>query len=158
MIEETYLPLERGQLTVMRVRAAIVGGVILIAAIIVSLVLREIAHPFAVLIAPVIALLLLYPVLISPGRRYAAWGYRVDPDELHLKHGVWSQQETIVPLGRVQHIDVGQGAIERACGVTHLTLYTAGTAHSSVTLPGLTRQTAEALRDEIRNHIRQDLG
>lgn len=157
-MDNGFTPLERGQLTVMRIYAAIFGGVVLLAAVIAALVLRETFHPYAVLICPIVALLLLYPVLISPGKRYAAWGYRVDPDELHLKNGVWSQQETIIPLGRVQHIDVGQGAIERGCGVTHLTLYTAGTANSSVTLPGLTRETAEALRDKIRMHIRQDLG
>jgi uncharacterized protein len=35
-------------------------------------------------------------------------------------------------------------------------VHTAGTSHATVTLPGITRDTAEALRDRIREHIRTD--
>ena len=37
-----------------------------------------------------------------------------------------------------------------------LGIHTAGTAHSQVVLPGLSRETAEAMRAEIRSHIRQE--
>jgi membrane protein YdbS with pleckstrin-like domain len=69
---------------------------------------------------------------------------------------VWTQIDTTVPLRRVQHLDVAQGPLERLFGVTRLVLHTAGTANSEVVLPGLTRATAEAYRDDIRAHIRQE--
>ena len=56
----------------------------------------------------------------------------------------------------MQHIDVRQTALERAFGVTALVLHTAGTAHSRVVLPGLARETAEAIRDEARSVIAQE--
>jgi membrane protein YdbS with pleckstrin-like domain len=56
----------------------------------------------------------------------------------------------------VQHIDIAQGPIERMCEVWQLVLNTAGTLNSQVRLPGLSRATAEALRDEIRLHVRAD--
>jgi membrane protein YdbS with pleckstrin-like domain len=62
----------------------------------------------------------------------------------------------VVPLRRVQHLDVAQGPLERAFGVTRLVLHTAGTMNSQIVLPGLTRATAEGIRDEIRAHIRQE--
>jgi membrane protein YdbS with pleckstrin-like domain len=40
--------------------------------------------------------------------------------------------------------------------VSRLIVHTAGTLHSQVTLPGLTRPVAEAMRDEIRARIRQE--
>jgi uncharacterized protein len=144
----------------MRINAAIASIVLIIVSLVATQIINavfDIALPFWILTAPVL-LLAAWMTLRAPPRRFAAWGYRIDPEELHLKRGVYTQEETVVPLGRVQHIDVGQGAIERMCGVCHLTLHTAGTAHSSVTLPGLTRETAEGLRDEIRRHIRQDIG
>ncbi len=144
----------------MRIHAAITSLVLIIASVVATQALRsalEIAIPVWAITVPVL-LFAAWLTLRSPSRRYAAWGYRVDPDELHLKRGVLVQEETIIPNGRVQHIDIGQGAIERAYHVCHLTLHTAGTASSSVTLPGLSRETAEGLRDEIRKHIRQDLG
>jgi len=150
-------PLERGQLWVMRIHALIGAAILLVIAAVADAILRdEIAAPFGSVLAPVL-LILLYPVFIGPGRQFRAWGYRKDERDLHLGHGVWTQMQTIVPLRRVQHIDVSQGPIERAFGVCRLILHTAGTMHSRVTLPGLSRETAETMREDIRAHIRQDL-
>ena len=64
---------------------------------------------------------------------------------------------TVVPFGRVQHIDVAQGPIERSFGLATLILHTAGTRGASVPLPGLLFDEAERMRDRIRVKIRQDL-
>ena len=102
-------------------------------------------------------LLLVYPAIFGPIRHYRSWGYRMDEEELRLAHGVLTQVETLVPLKRVQHLDISQGPLERTFGVCRLVLHTAGTAHSQVVLPGLSRETAEAMRSEIRSHIRQEI-
>jgi membrane protein YdbS with pleckstrin-like domain len=102
------------------------------------------------------ALLVLWLAVIAPRRRWRAWGWALGPDELHVAHGVWTHVHTIVPLSRVQHIDIAQGPIERAFGVARLVLHTAGTSHAVVVLPGLSRSTAEAVRDSIRSRIRED--
>ena len=111
--------------------------------------------PPAYVLLPLLALLI-YPALVSPLRHYRSWGYRMDEEELRLAHGVLTQVEMLVPLKRVQHLDISQGPLERAFGVCRLVLHTAGTAHSQVVLPGLSRETAEAMRAEIRSHIRQE--
>jgi membrane protein YdbS with pleckstrin-like domain len=97
-----------------------------------------------------------WTALIAPSRRFAAWGWALAEDELHLACGVLTKTHTIVPLSRVQHLDVAQGPVERANGVARLVVHTAGTAHATVVLPGISRTTAEALRDTIRQHIRAD--
>jgi hypothetical protein len=81
----------------------------------------------------------------------------MDEEELHLRRGVWIQTETIVPLDRIQHIDISQGPIERPLAICRLVVHTAGTQHSQVVLPGLSRGDAERMRDEIRLRIRQDM-
>lgn len=105
----------------------------------------------------VLALFGIAQLLILPIRKYRSWSYQTDPDELHIHSGVLMRHETVIPLGRVQHIDVAQGPIERICKVCRLVLHTAGTHNNIVKLPGLSRETAEALRDSIRIHIRNDL-
>jgi hypothetical protein len=60
-------------------------------------------------------------------------------------------------LARVQHLDVAQGPLERTFGVARLILHTAGTSHAIVVLPGISRPTAEELRDTIRAHIRAEI-
>lgn len=149
-------PVERGQLWVMWIHALWMALVLIAGAITVESAIAKQggALPTGSILLPLI-LLLAYPVLFAPRRRYQALGYAVDAEELRIGRGVWTRTETIVPLGRVQHIDLSQGPIERACGVCRLVLHTAGTMNSLVVLPGLSRSTAEAIRDEIRTRIRQ---
>jgi len=149
-------PLDPAQLSVLRVRAAFTAAVMLV-----PVLVLESARPFDLVPAGAIgaaaALVLLGGALLLPPRRYRSWGYRMEEDELHVQHGVWTHTRTIVPFGRVQHIDVSQGPIERRYGVGTLILHTAGTRGSAVELPGLKFEEAGRMRDEIRGKIRQDL-
>ena len=149
-------PLERGQLGVMLVRSILFGLFLLGAAAIPAFATADETGIGPATILGGLALLLAYPVLVSPIRRYGSWGYALGADELRLTHGLWTHIDTVVPLRRVQHLDVAQGPLERAFGVTRLVLHTAGTMNSQIVLPGLTRATAEGIRDEIRAHIRQE--
>ena len=94
---------------------------------------------------------------VLPVRRYRGWGYREGEDEIEIRRGLLIRVRTIVPFGRVQHIDVAQGPIQRMFGLGTLILHTAGTHGASVPLPGLPVAEAEAMRDRIRAKIRQDL-
>jgi uncharacterized protein len=62
----------------------------------------------------------------------------------------------VVPFGRVQHIDVHQGPIDRFFGIATLTLHTAGSHNASVNLPGLGADLARTMREDIRSHIKRD--
>ena len=104
-----------------------------------------------------VALLALAALAWLPRRRWRAWGYREGEDELHVRHGLMVRTRTVVPFGRVQHIDVAQGPVERRFGLATLILHTAGTRGASVPLPGLPHAEAERLRDRIRVKIRQEL-
>lgn len=149
-------PIEPGQLWVMRIHALLVAVPLLIGGNFLDLAVGEqTAAPRGAVVLPLIALLL-FLVLVAPNRRWRAWGYRMDGDELEVRRGVWTQVHSVVPLHRVQHIDISQGAIERGFAVCRLVVHTAGTMHSQVVLPGLSRPTAEAMRDEIRSRIRQE--
>jgi hypothetical protein len=151
------LPLHQGQLSVLRVRAFLLALAVIAAIVGADLgPLRKTPVPFGAISGCVTLLLILW-ALWSPGRRYRSWGYRVEEDELHIQHGLWTRVRTVVPFGRVQHIDVAQGPIERQFGVARLILHTAGTRSSAVGLPGLESREAERIRDVIRSLVRQDL-
>ena len=118
--------------------------------------LRETMLPFGLVTVVYVALALI-ALAVLPRRRYRAWGYREEEDELHVRSGLWVQLRTVVPFGRVQHIDVAQGPVERRYGLATLILHTAGTRGASVALPGLLHGQAERMRDRIRGKIRQEL-
>ena len=150
-------PLDPRQRTVLRVRFAVALLIPVVAMAVLDIgPIRETPVPQG--LAPgIIALLALIGVIVLPGRRYRAWGYRESEDELFIRHGLFQRVTTVIPFGRVQHIDISQGPVERSCGVATLSLHTAGTRSAEVSLPGLAREDAERMRDRIRAQVRQDL-
>jgi len=150
-------PLHPSQVAVLRIRFAIAGLVLAIALLIAEAALaNENPLPFGAVLAAGIVLIL-FAVWRMPKRRYAAWGYRLEEDELAVRHGLLIRSLSLVPFGRVQHIDLAQGPLERAFGLATLVLNTAGTRGAAVKLPGLAQADAEEMRDHIRGKIRQDL-
>ena len=111
--------------------------------------------PRGAFLAPVL-LLALYLIVRTPLRRYQARGYQIGVDRLRVVRGLIFRSDTVVPFGRVQHIDVHQGPIERGYGLATLVLHTAGNHNASVALPGLGRDDALAMREEIRAHVKRE--
>lgn len=149
---EDLTPLDPAFKSMLRVQLALVGLVLLVAATI-----AEIAIPgwTGVVWAPVL-LVVAYALIRVPLTRYNARGYSLAGERLRVVRGVFFRSDTVVPFGRVQHIDVGQGPLERAFGLATLTVHTAGSHNASVSLPGLAQNDANAMREDIRAAIRRD--
>ncbi len=103
-----------------------------------------------------VMLLALLALIFLPQRRYNARGYHMSADRLRVVRGVLWHSDTVVPFGRVQHIDVHQGPVERFFGLATLTLHTAGNHNASVHLPGLSGDLARQMREDIRAHIKRE--
>lgn len=111
--------------------------------------------PFGVLTGAVLSVGLAY-VLTWPRLRYRAWGFALRPEELYMEHGVLRHVRTVVPLRRIQHIDVSQDLIEREFSLGRLVVHTAGSRSSDVVIPGLPLSEAERIRDEVKRFILED--
>lgn len=111
--------------------------------------------PTGSFIVPVL-LLGAFVLIRVPMRRYHARGYQMGQDRLRVVRGLLFRSDTVVPFGRVQHIDVNRGPLERIYGLSTLVLHTAGNHNASVSLPGLAESDAVAMREEIRAHVRRD--
>lgn len=150
-------PLEPAHLTVLRLTFAINALIVVVLFLFADVLqVRRDLLPFGLVTGAGVVLALLM-IVVMPRRRYRAWGYEPREDELVVKHGLMIRRLTVVPFGRVQHIDVAQGPLQRPFALATLVLNTAGTRGAAVKLPGLAIGTAEAMRDHIRGKIRQDL-
>jgi membrane protein YdbS with pleckstrin-like domain len=107
---------------------------------------------------PSIALPIVAVISLStaPQRIYARLRYRVTERFLQVMRGWLFHTDTIVPLVRVQHLDVTRGPLDKMFGTATLVVHTAGTHNSIVTLPGLSPERAAEIRDAIREHVRTD--
>ena len=144
--------LDRRFMNVLRWRGAVMALILLVAGGVGELILADQGVPNGLAVVPAIAIGA-WLTLVAPGRKFAHWGFALDDRELQVAHGWLMRVHTIVPIGRVQHIDLSQGPIERLCGVATVVLHTAGTDHSRVAVPGLSRDAAEGVRDRIRAAI-----
>jgi hypothetical protein len=86
---------------------------------------------------------------VWPEKAWRHASYRVSGRGIEIRRGVWWRTVITVPRSRVQHTDVTQGPIERSFGLGTLVLFTAGTDHSKVVLPGLAYGDASAIRDRL---------
>ena len=151
-MDEPLTPLHPNHVKEMRVQVLLTSLPFVIAALVLES--RALLFPGAFLVPVLLAFG--FVVLRIPLRRYSARGYDLGEDRLRVAKGLLFRSDTVVPFGRVQHIDVNQGPLERAFGLATLTLYTAGSHNASVTVPGLGHDTALAMREAIRAHIRRD--
>lgn len=140
----------------LRVRATLTSIPFLVGALVLETVFKgEGLFPSGIIAGPVL-LIALALIIRVPQTRYNARGYQISADRLRVVRGLMFRFDTVVPFGRVQHIDVHQGPLDRFFGIATLTLHTAGSHNASVSLPGLGEELAREMREEIRAHIRRE--
>ena len=103
-----------------------------------------------------VLLLSILVALLIPKLKYKFWKYELRGEELFLQRGIFNRVSTIVPLRRIQHLDVSQDIIEKEFSLAKLIVHTAGTRSSDVVLPGLHHDVAEGLRDTVKDYILED--
>ena len=152
MDDDALTPLDPAYASMLRLQFAIVSLVLVAGATV-----AELAIPGWTGVVWVPAILFSLWLLIRlPMRRYAARGYMLAEERLRVVRGILFRSDTVVPFGRVQHIDLNQGPFERLFHLATLTVHTAGSHNASVSLPGLSQADANAMREEIRAAIRRD--
>ncbi|WSQ10937.1 PH domain-containing protein [Streptomyces sp. NBC_01231] len=82
------------------------------------------------------------------GRNWRSWRYAERADDLLISRGVLWQEETVVPYGRMQLVEVTSGPVERHFRLASVQLHTAAAA-TDATIPGLDPAEAERLRDRL---------
>ncbi|MFF3850134.1 PH domain-containing protein [Streptomyces sp. NPDC002328] len=82
------------------------------------------------------------------GRNWRSWRYAERADDLLISRGVLWREETVVPYGRMQLVEVTSGPVERHFGLASVQLHTAAAA-TDATIPGLDPDEAERLRDRL---------
>ncbi|MDZ4307095.1 PH domain-containing protein [Allopontixanthobacter sp.] len=150
--DDTLTPLHPNHVKVLRIEISLFTVPFVIGSLVLETALLLPAGSFIVPVVLAAALL----IIRVPLRRYHARGFAMGADRLRVVRGLLFRSDTVVPFGRVQHIDVNQGPLERAYGLATLTLHTAGSHNASVHLPGLLNEDALSMRETIRAHIKRE--
>jgi membrane protein YdbS with pleckstrin-like domain len=108
-------------------------------------------HPFGVLVPVLAAVVALVQILVVPPLRARRWRWRVDDDELDLRRGAVVEVRTIIPVSRIQHVDLRRDVVDRLFGVCKLVVHTAAGATE---IPVLEDGEAALVRDRLAGLIR----
>ena len=85
--------------------------------------------------------------------RWLSWrrtGYALDHDRLLVRSGWWRRRIVILPLSRIQSIDLYETVVSRRFGISTLRLGVAGgRGFSAHVVPAIPRETARALRQQL---------
>ncbi|HST61420.1 MAG TPA: PH domain-containing protein [Longimicrobium sp.] len=104
---------------------------------------------------PIFAAALAVPALIGATLTYTLYRWRLTGDELLLRSGVLSRRNRVIPLARVQNVEVRQNVLHRVLGVAELRVETAGAgteAEAVLSVLGLAE--AQAARVRLLAHRR----
>ncbi len=82
--------------------------------------------------------------------QWLAFRYRLDGDDLIIDSGVLSRRRRVIPVARIQNVDLKQSALERLARVAELRIETAsGGAETEAGLAVLAVDAARALQEEL---------
>lgn len=97
----------------------------------------------------VLAALMSLPSLILVDRQWSNWTYELRERDLVMSWGVFWRIRRCVARDRIQHIDINSGPLDRRFGLVQVVIHTAGMVGSVATIPGLTPNEAEFLRQQL---------
>lgn len=104
---------------------------------------------------PITLAALAVPALAGAALKYTLYRWRLTPDELLLRSGVLSRRNRVIPLPRVQNVEVRQSLLHRVFSVAELRVETAGSGtEPEAVLSVLGVAEAQAARVQLLAHRR----
>lgn len=100
------------------------------------------------MLAPAAVFLILLWLVWLIRRQVRAIAFAERDEDLLVRRGILFKRLSIVPYGRMQFVDVHAGPLDRMFGIAKVKLHTASPS-SNATIPGLTVQEADRLRDVL---------
>ncbi len=84
-----------------------------------------------------------------PKLAYDRFGYVIREHDFYVERGVLLKRRTAIPLSRIQHVDTHQGPLEQVMKLSQLHVFTASGMSADGCLPGLSKEMADSLRDQL---------
>ena len=97
----------------------------------------------------------LLTVLIYPVIRYNRYKYYVSKDEVVVRKGIFFLEKTIIPIERVQKIEMNNGPILRKFGLSNVVVYTAS---GEIIIDFLNNDIADDIVKKIKDILKVKLG
>ncbi len=98
----------------------------------------------------IVAVLIILSAVISPYFRFHRYRYRLDDDSMEIIEGYIFVSHHIVPIERIQNLQLQQGPIDRMFGVAKMTITTGG---GDITVRFVSKDLAEGMSEGLKTMI-----
>ncbi|MDQ8044277.1 MAG: PH domain-containing protein [Solirubrobacteraceae bacterium] len=127
----------------------VVAGAVIVIAVVVAVIGSV---PFGLSVALIAAVLALGAAdLALIGLRYRTLWFTIGDDQIDVERGVLFRTHTVIPMTRVQHVELERGPLADRFHLAELHIHTAAGA---VTIPALDRADGEHIRQRIADLAR----
>lgn len=94
-------------------------------------------------------------ISVIPTVREKRFMFEVDEEEIRICKGIWWISDTLIPMVKVQHVELASGPMMRKSDLAHVIIVTAATKH---TIFGLEKAHAEEVQRRIASlaRVRED--
>ncbi len=149
----TFLKPEKNAITVWRIRNIITTVVLLslnIAILFIHLNANEIFTLILLCVSSAVSLWAIIGIFILPPIEYRQWEYLITDDKIHIKHGIFLTEHTIIPIVRIQHVSFSQGIILRKFSLVTLKVHTAS---GNFKIECLKKEIAEDITQKLNDKL-----
>lgn len=80
-------------------------------------------------------------------------GFALREKDIIYKHGIIAETTTIIPLNRIQHVALAEGAIARIFKLATLQVFTAGGQSGNINIAGIAVEKAKTIREALVKRI-----
>lgn len=84
------------------------------------------------------------------------YGYALREKDILYRRGYLVNKVTVIPFNRIQHVTTSQGLVEKFFKIARLKLFTAGGQGSDISIPGLSPQLADDLKEAVAKKLRTE--
>lgn len=95
--------------------------------------------------------ILLINSFIYPIIEYKQWRYIITNDKIEFTEGIYFVRKVIIPIIRIQHIQLNQGPINKFLNLYNISIFTAGGQHK---IPNIDATKAEEISEYLKELIK----
>jgi uncharacterized protein len=93
----------------------------------------------------------IWGTFIEPSLKQKYWRYDVDEEFIQLKSGIWNKKHQLIPMTKVQSVELVQGPLLRKFQLYSISVGTMGSNHK---IPAIPQEEARELRDQIAHYAK----
>lgn len=93
----------------------------------------------------------IWGIFIEPSLKQKYWRYDVDEEFIQLKSGIWNKKHQLIPMTKVQSVELVQGPLLRKFQLYSISVGTMGSNHK---IPAIPQEEARELRDQIAHYAK----